>query len=164
MQANILILGAGGAARGLLHPLLANLPQTVSITNRSMVRAEALVAESQAFAPKSRLHAVDWAEKEQHFSKLDLLINATSLGMKDQPPLEIDLANLPAEAIVADIVYVPLETPLLRAAKARGLRTLDGLGMLLHQAVPGFERWFGRKPEVSDALRAALIADLTTKG
>jgi len=83
--------------------------------------------------------------------------------MKGQPPLELPLALLPPEAIVADIVYVPLETPLLAAARARGLHTLDGLGMLLHQAVPGFERWFGATPVVDEALRAYILADLAGK-
>ena len=85
----------------------------------------------------------------------DLLVNTTSLGMAGQPPLDLDLPALPEHAVVADIVYVPLETPLLAAARARGLRIVDGLGMLLHQAVPGFARWFGVTPEVTPELRAA---------
>jgi shikimate dehydrogenase len=89
------------------------------------------------------------------------LVNTTSLGMKGQPPLEIDVARLPPHAVVVDNVYVPLETPLLAAARARGLRTADGLGMLLHQAVRGFELWFGRRPEVTAELRALVEADLT---
>jgi shikimate dehydrogenase len=88
-------------------------------------------------------------------------VNTTSLGMKGQPPLEIDVALLPREAVVADLVYVPLDTPLLAAARARGLKTADGLGMLLHQAVRGFELWFGRRPEVTAELRALVEADLT---
>ena len=90
-----------------------------------------------------------------------LLVNTTSLGMHGQPALEIDIARLPTQAIVADLVYVPLETPLLAAARKRGLKTADGLGMLLHQAVRGFELWFGRRPEVTPALRALVEADLT---
>jgi shikimate dehydrogenase len=93
----------------------------------------------------------------------DLLVNATTLGMAGQPPLEIDLAPMQEGAVVYDIVYVPLETPLLAAARARGLRTVDGLGMLLHQAVPAFERWFGLRPSVTPGLRAALLADLGVK-
>jgi shikimate dehydrogenase len=89
-----------------------------------------------------------------------LLVNTTSLGMVGQPPLEIDLSPLPADAIVHDVVYVPLETNLLKAAKGRGLRTVDGLGMLLHQAVPGFELWFGVRPEVTPELRAHVAASL----
>jgi shikimate dehydrogenase len=89
-----------------------------------------------------------------------LLVNTTSLGMKGQPPLNIDLALLPPDAVVADLVYVPLETPLLVAAKARSLRAADGLGMLLHQAVRGFELWFGQRPAVTPELRALVEADL----
>jgi len=87
-------------------------------------------------------------------------VNATPLGLRGQPALDIDLAPLADSAIVADIVYVPLKTPLLAAAEARGLATVDGLGMLLHQAVPGFERWFGQRPVVGEAVRAAVVADL----
>ena len=89
-----------------------------------------------------------------------LLVNTTSLGMEGQPPLAIDLGPLRAEALVTDLVYVPLETPLIAAARARGLRTVDGLGMLLHQAVPGFEKWFGKRPQVTPGLRALVEADL----
>ena len=90
-----------------------------------------------------------------------LLVNTTSLGMHGQGPLELDLTHLPSEAVVADLVYVPLITPLLAAAQARGLKTADGLGMLLHQAVRGFELWFGQRPQVTDELRALVEADLT---
>ncbi len=103
---------------------------------------------------------VPWSEKGKALAGCGLLINATSLGMTGKPPLDIDLALLPADAIVADIVYSPLETELLAAAKARGNLTVDGLGMLLHQAVPGFERWFGVRPEVTPALRAHIVKSL----
>ena len=93
-----------------------------------------------------------------------MIINTTSLGMKGQPPLDLDLSVLADDAVVADVVYVPLETPLLKAAKARGLRTVDGLGMLLHQAVPGFARWFGVTPQVDAGLRDLIVADLAAKG
>ena len=89
-----------------------------------------------------------------------LVVNTTSLGMHGQPPLQVRLDALPGDAVVNDIVYVPLQTPLLADAAARGLRTVDGLGMLLHQARPGFERWFGHKPEVSQALYATIVRDL----
>ena len=92
-----------------------------------------------------------------------LLVNTTTLGMTGQPALSLDLARLPAQAVVADLVYVPLETALLKAARARGLRTADGLGMLLHQAVGGFARWFGVRPRVTQALRALVATDLTSK-
>ena len=93
--------------------------------------------------------------------RVDLLVNTTSLGMHGQPALEIDVGQLPAHAVVADLVYVPLVTPLLAAARARGLKTADGLGMLLHQAVRGFELWFGQRPTVTPELRALIEADLT---
>jgi shikimate dehydrogenase len=93
--------------------------------------------------------------------RADLLVNTTSLGMKGQPPLDIDVVRLPNDAVVADLVYVPLETALLKAAKARGLKTADGLGMLLHQAVRGFELWFGKRPQVTPELRALVEADLS---
>jgi shikimate dehydrogenase len=93
--------------------------------------------------------------------RVDLLVNTTSLGMHGQPALEIDVGKLPAHAVVADLVYVPLVTPLLAAARARGLKTAEGLGMLLHQAVRGFELWFGQRPTVTPELRALIEADLT---
>ena len=93
-------------------------------------------------------------------SQADLLVNASTLGMQGQPPLDIDLEVLPEDAVVSDIVYVPLRTPLVEAARARGLPAVEGLGMLLHQAVPAFERWFGRRPEVTTELRALVEADI----
>lgn len=145
------LLGAGGAARAIAAALLdAGCPR-VTLVNRSRNRAEALARDlggpvAVADAPPLR-EAV-------------LLVNTTSLGMQGQPPLVLDLAPLPAGAVVADIVYVPLETPLLAAARTRGLRAVDGLGMLLHQARPGFEAWFGVAPRVDAALRAVVAADI----
>jgi shikimate dehydrogenase len=101
-----------------------------------------------------------WDKVESMLPRVGLLVNTTSLGMKGQPPLVLDLARLPSDAVVADLVYVPLETALLKAAAARGLRTADGLGMLLHQAVRGFELWFGQRPQVTPELRALVEADL----
>jgi len=159
----ILLLGAGGAARGLVLPLLDRNPASIALSNRSEERAEVLIADIRKERPDAPLEIVSWENRSTALSGVDLLINTTSLGMNGQPPLEIDLSVLPAHAIVADIVYVPLETPLLKAARERGLRTLDGLGMLLHQAVPGFERWFGVKPVVTPELRARIVADLLPK-
>jgi shikimate dehydrogenase len=145
------LLGAGGAARAIAAALIdAGCPR-VTLVNRSRDRAEALARElggpiAVADAPPMRDAA--------------LLVNTTSLGMQGQPPLVLDLAPLPAGAVVADIVYVPLETPLLAAARARGLAAVDGLGMLLHQARPGFEAWFGVAPRVDGALRAVVAADI----
>lgn len=159
----ILLLGAGGAARGLIVPLLNRNPESLVISNRSRDRAEILAADIEPFRP-GKLTLLDWDKRDAALAGFDLVINTTSLGMTGNPPLEIDLSALPADAIVADCVYVPLETPLLAAARARGLRTLDGLGMLLHQAVPGFERWFGARPSVTPDLRNHILADLKPKG
>lgn len=145
------VLGAGGAARAIAAALLdAGCPR-LTLVNRSRARAEAL-AEALG-------GPVEVAERPG-LEAAALLVNATSLGMAGQPPLEFDLAPLPTHAVVADIVYVPMETALLRAARERGLRGVDGLGMLLHQARPGFRAWFGPDPMVDDALREAVAADI----
>ena len=124
------------------------------------------------YGPRAMIHASRLPIHGPEFKKLSiiffslalaacgLLVNATSLGLKGKPPLDLDLKLLPADAVVADIVYSPLETPLLAATKAKGNRTVDGLGMLLHQAVPSFERWFGVRPEVTPDLRAHVAATL----
>jgi shikimate dehydrogenase len=106
------------------------------------------------------LEAIAWEDLGPALARSRLIVNTTSLGMAGQPPLLLDLSAVPDGAVVADIVYVPLKTPLLAAAEARGLRTVDGLGMLLHQAAPGFRRWFGLMPEVTPELRALIVADL----
>src|SRR5690606_32294042 len=126
----------------------------IRVINRSREKAEALAAE---FGP--RLQAVAWDERAAALGGAGLLVNTTSLGMQGQPPLEIALDDLPATALVSDIVYTPLETDLLARARARGNPVVDGLGMLLHQGRPGFEAWFGRAPEVGPELRAAVLAD-----
>lgn len=145
------VLGAGGAARAVAAALLdAGCPR-VTLVNRSPARAEALAAALGGPVEVAAAPPLAGAA---------LLVNATSLGMAGQPPLEIDLSPLPAGATVADIVYVPLETPLLRAARVRGLRAVDGLGMLLHQARPGFHAWFGVDPAVDDALRRDVASDI----
>ena len=127
----------------------------LSIVNRSRERAEQLVNEI-----KIESNIASFEQVGSLISSADLLVNTTSLGMKGQPPLEIELNSLKPGAAVCDIVYVPLETDLLRKARARGHAAIDGLGMLLHQAVPGFERWFGVKPKVTKALRDLIVADL----
>ena len=106
------------------------------------------------------MQPANWAALPHLLARAGLLVNTTSLGMTGQPPLDIDLEPLPPHAVVADLVYAPLETPLLAAARARGLATADGLGMLLHQAVRGFQLWFGVRPEVTPQLRALVEADL----
>ncbi len=149
------VLGAGGAARAICFALLdAGVPE-IRLTNRTPERAQSLAA-----ANGRAVRAVPWVERNDAMAGAGLVVNTTSLGMHGQPPLDVRLDALPAEAVVNDIVYVPLETPLLSAAKARGLRTVDGLGMLLHQARPGFERWFGHRPTVTAALHAAIVKDL----
>lgn len=153
------VLGAGGASRAVVYGLLSRGIDRVVVANRTRARAEAL---RDQFGP--RVLPVDWRDLASRLDGCRLLVNTTSLGMKGQPPLDIDLSALSPDALVTDIVYVPLETPLLKVAKARGLATVDGLGMLLHQAVPGFERWFGVRPEVTPELRALAIADLAAKG
>jgi shikimate dehydrogenase len=158
--AEIRIIGAGGAARGLIAPLLDRNVKAISVSNRSRERAETLYGDIRAVLPAAPLTILDWSDRGAHLGTVDLLVNTTSMGMNGQSPLEIDLSAMKPSGIVADIVYVPLETPLLAAANHLGLRTLDGLGMLLHQAVPGFERWFGQHPSVTQALRQHVFADL----
>ena len=109
----------------------------------------------------AQVHPVAWEDIGDVLPRVGLLVNTTSLGMHGQPALDVDIGRLPANAVVADLVYVPLVTPLLAAASAGGLKTADGLGMLLHQAVRGFELWFGRQPTVTSELRALVEADLT---
>jgi shikimate dehydrogenase len=150
-----LVLGAGGAARGVVAGLLERGVERILLANRSEGKARELAA----FEP-ARIEPIDWSALAARLAEADLLVNTTALGMAGQPPLEIDLSPLRPHAIVTDIVYVPLETPLLAQAKARGLRAVDGLGMLLHQAAPGFARWFGVTPKVTPQLRALIEADI----
>jgi len=151
-----LVLGAGGAARAAVFGLLERGIGRVVVANRTIARARALADQ---FGPK--VTPVAWEAIGEWLPRAGLLVNTTSLGMGSQPALDLDVGRLAARAVVSDLVYVPLETPLLAAAKARGLRTADGLGMLLHQAVRGFELWFGQRPEVTVELRALVEADLT---
>lgn len=156
------VLGAGGAARAIIAALIGRKVGHITIINRSKDRGEELVALARRIAPDQPVRFDDYAALPRELADADLLVNTTSLGMQNQPPLEIDLSPLPDRAAVADIVYVPLETALIKAAKARGLKTSAGLGMLLHQAAPGFARWFGQRPEVTPALRALVEADIRT--
>src|SRR5262245_42439119 len=151
------ILGAGGAARAIVHAFLSAGVGEVRLFNRTRSRAETVAA---FFGPRVKVCA--WSELAQRVGDdAGILVNATTLGMEGGGgELVLDLAALSARCVVADLVYVPLVTPLLAAAKARGLATVDGLGMLMHQAVPGFEKWFGVRPEVTDELRDLLVADI----
>jgi shikimate dehydrogenase len=151
-----LVLGAGGAARAVIFGLIERGIARVHLTNRTMERAQAL---ADKFGPQ--VVPVRWEAIGDVLPRAGLLVNTTSLGMKGQPPLAIDVGLLPPHAVVADLVYVPLQTPLLAAAQASGLKTADGLGMLLHQAVRGFELWFGQRPEVTSELRELVEDDLT---
>ena len=156
----VLVLGAGGAARAVVFGLLERGVKCVHLANRTPERAKALAeALAEQFGPNVR--PVAWDGIAETLPRVKLLVNTTALGMDGQPSLDIDVGLLPQEAVVADLVYVPLETALLAAAKARGLRTADGLGMLLHQAVRGFELWFRQRPLVTSELRALVEADLT---
>lgn len=146
------VLGAGGAARAVLVGLLDVGVPEVRLLNRSFHKAESL---AEIFEP--RVEAREWPDRAAALEGAALLVNTTSLGMTGQPALEIALDTLPLEALVTDIVYSPLETPLLSASAARGNATVDGLGMLLHQARPGFSAWFGREPEVTEELRAFVL-------
>jgi len=152
------VLGAGGAARAVLFGLLERGVGRILLANRTAERAAALRTQFG-----DRVQPVRWGDLDALMPEAGLLVNTTSLGMAGQPPLTIDISHLPANAVVNDLVYVPLETALLAAARSRGLRTVDGLGMLLHQAVGGFERWFGMRPQVTEALRALVEADLISK-
>lgn len=143
------VLGAGGASRAIIAALQDAGAPEIRLVNRTQERAEKVAAE---FGPP--VTPVAWMERAEALAGAALLVNTTTLGMDGQPPLELALDDLPAGAVVNDIVYDPLTTPLLAAAAARGNTTVDGLEMLLHQARPGFEAWFGRPPKVTDALRA----------
>jgi shikimate dehydrogenase len=150
-----LVVGAGGSSRAVLFGLIERGIARIHLANRTFERAQALADQ---FGEKVR--PIAWGDISNVLPKAGLLVNTTSLGMHRQPALSVDIARLSPQAVVADLVYVPLETPLLAAARARHLRTADGLGMLLHQAVRGFELWFGRRPEVTAELRALVEADL----
>lgn len=149
------VLGAGGAARAVLHGLRGRGFEIV-VANRTPAAAAALAARFGG-------EAVAWDRLPARLAMADVVVNTTSLGMAGQPPLRLDLSALHDQAVVCDIVYVPLETALLRSARARGLRAVGGLGMLLHQAVPGFARWFGVTPTVTPALREVLSADVRAR-
>ncbi|MDZ5646780.1 shikimate dehydrogenase [Nitrospirillum sp. BR 11828] len=152
------IVGAGGAARSLVVALAdAGVPE-IRLVNRTLARAQELVAELGP-GVACPLTAVPWDDRADALAGAHVLANATTQGMVGHPPLDLALDALPRDAVVTDIVYTPVETPLLAAAKARGHAVVDGRGMLLHQGRPGFEAWFGRAPQVTDALYAAVFGD-----
>jgi len=151
------VLGAGGGARAVIYALLTREVRRIYVINRTKERAQAL---RKKFG--SALQLASWDETTGLLGGAGLLVNTTTLGMEGMPPLELNL-RCPPSLVVADIVYAPLETRLLAIARARGLRTADGLGMLLHQAVRGFQLWFGIRPEVTPELRKLVESDLLKK-
>jgi shikimate dehydrogenase len=154
------VLGAGGAARAIVAALIDEGAPEIRLVNRSRDRAAALAEALKVDGAPSVIKLVDWEERDDALAGAALLVNTTSLGMKDAPPLDLSLHALPTTALVNDIVYVPLTTPLLQAAALRDNPVVDGLGMLLHQARPGFAAWFGVAPTVTPDLRAAIEATL----
>ncbi len=147
------VLGAGGAARAIVDALATAGAPEIRLANRSLDRARDLARDLGG-----AIELVPWERRAAALDGAALVVNATSLGMNENPPLDLDLARLPKTALVNDIVYAPLETALLKAARARGNLVVDGLGMLLHQGRPGFQLWFGVMPAVTPALRAAVLA------
>lgn len=147
----ITVIGAGGGARAVCYALAQEGAAEIRIVNRGYDRARAV---ADAFG--SPLAALPWEQRHAALADSMMVVNTTSLGMIGQPALDIDLARLPTTALVADIVYIPLETPLLASARKRGNPTVDGLGMLLHQARPAWKAWFGIEPEVNAELRACV--------
>jgi len=153
-----LILGAGGASRAVIHSLLNRGFESIAIANRTEARALSL---ADRFGARVQARGLD--SLQDLVKGADLFVNTTSLGMGGTETPHIDFTVMSDKALVTDIVYVPLETPLLSMAKRQGLATVDGLGMLLHQAVPGFEKWFGVRPHVTPELRRLIIADMEAK-
>ena len=151
----VVVLGAGGAARAVVLALADQGAKEIRLINRTLDKAKAMATEFGA-----PVNAVPWDQRHAALSGAALLVNTTSQGMRGHPPLDLDLSNLPTSALVSDIIYVPLETELLLAAKARGNPTVGGLGMLLNQARPAFEAWFGVLPDVTPELRRLVEATL----
>ena len=149
------ILGAGGAARAIVAGFLQSGGRDILVFNRSRERAEVL---ARHFGPK--VAVLDWEQRTPSSKSASVIVNTTSLGLNGEGSPGIDFKEIGRACVVADIVYVPLETAFLKAARLHGLATVDGLGMLLHQAVPGFEKWFGRRPEVTADLRAKIVASI----
>jgi len=155
---DVIVLGAGGSSRAVVFGLIERGATRIHVLNRTLERAQAL---RDQFGPRVEPHRLE--EADALLPKAGLVVNTTTLVMAGQPALDLDVARLSSTAVVADIVYVPLETPLIKAARRRALRAVDGLGMLLHQAVGGFSRWFGVRPRVTEALGALVEADLIRK-
>jgi len=153
------VLGAGGACRAILVALADMGFSTIRIANRTREYAERLAEEFST--SQTKISVLSWNNAPQALSDIDLLVNATSLGMKGQPALIFSLDKLPPAAAVADVVYAPIETKILKKAKQQGFKTIDGLGMLLHQARPSFKAFFGRDPEVTEELKSFVLSEKT---
>jgi shikimate dehydrogenase len=156
----VVVLGAGGAARAVVLSLLERGAPRVRLLNRTQAKAEQLAAELGGGGAHALIDVLPWAEREAALQGCALLVNTTSLGMQDQPPLALRLDALPRTALVCDVIYVPLETPLLQLARERGHVTVNGLGMLMNQARPAFQAWFGVMPDITPELKQAMIATL----
>jgi shikimate dehydrogenase len=152
----VVVIGAGGACRAVVASLVLHTRARIAVVARDIAKAETVCVLIDA----SRTEAAEWSDLPKLLGAADLIVNTTPLGMAGYPDLDVDLRRAKPDAIAYDLVYVPLETAFLRGAQRRGLRTLGGLGMLLHQAAPGFERWFGVRPEVTDELRSLVIRDI----
>lgn len=155
------ILGAGGAARGIAVGLARSGCGRITVINRTRGNAEALRTQLLATGLPCRVDVAPWERRTAVLENTELLVNTTALGMSGQPPLELDISALPLSAAVADIIYTPLKTALLKAGEGRGHKTIGGLWMLIHQAAPGFEAWFGVKPEVTPELHDYLVSLIT---
>lgn len=149
----IVVIGAGGGARGVVYGLIKRGAGDIRLVNRTAERAEALKRDIGG-----PITVLPWEDRHEALAGAAMLVNTTSQGMVGNPPVDIDLASLPTDALVSDIVYIPPETPLLAAARQRGNRTVNGLGMLLHQARPAWRSWFGIDPEITPELRATIEA------
>jgi shikimate dehydrogenase len=149
----ITVIGSGGAARAVVISLMDEGAQEIRLINRTQAKADELASVGPAV-----IKTFDWSERHDALASVAMLVNTTNQGMYGQPPLDLNLDALPATAMVSDLIYIPLETPLLAAARARGHITTNGLGMLLHQAVPAFEAWFGVKPVITEELRKEILA------
>ncbi len=160
-----LILGAGGAAKAVAFALASMNIAHIVIANRTLTKAfevKEMMVEHFNY-PEDKISVVEWEDRDAIIKSSNIVVNATSLGMKNQPDMDIDFSELQKKSLVTDIVYNPLETTFLRKAKEAGAIVVDGLGMLIHQAAPGFEAWFGQKPEIDEELRNAVLNHLENK-